>query len=297
MDTKLPSSLYKFCDLETAIKILDSGSLRWSSPNCFNDPYEMDNSTPFDITHDALIDALVKTAASMIFAKEEPKGTTPVINAVKRWRDEERFTSPEEAQEVLKGLAAQITEPHKEVLEKIGQDWLRFASGIRICSFSETLESNHAWRTFGDNHTGVALRFAVGDGTQHKKPMKMQYKTERPSISAMKDHVAAILYNTRVQPQDRFLELFLTKAPDYKNDKEWRSFTRAKVEDGNTSTFNDIPFETQELTGLYFGLNTPESSKRDLSKLFKNISTKGKCFQAEVSAQSYELTFNPADLT
>ena len=296
MENKLPSALYKFCTLETAIKILDGGCLRWSAPQCFHDPFELTRQTTLGFTHEQLVEAVVKMSVAMIFGKDDPKGNTPIINALKRWRDEKRFTSQEEAQEVLTGLATQMATPHKDVTDKIAADWTSFASTIRICCFSEKIDNIQSWRHFADNHQGVALRFSCGEGTGLTKPYKVAYKNEKPSVSAVKDHIAAILYNTRVEPQDNFLQKFILKSNDYKLDNEWRCFSKAEDKispDGAADQMwsDDKNFETQELTGLYFGLNTTDNSKAELKKLLANRSPKAKCFQAEISDKGYELEF------
>ncbi|PCH58638.1 MAG: hypothetical protein COC19_08335, partial [SAR86 cluster bacterium] len=175
MNYKQPTSLVKFADAATAKKILTDSRLRWKSPILFDDPFELSHETELSFDSNTLLVSCVKATLGLIFSRDDPKGMSPLVKAVRRWRAEDRFDSEEEAQEILTELLnSMVTQRVPKILEVL-QDWKVYASNLRILCLSSDHENPDLWYKFANKHQGVAIRLATGDDTSLAEPMQVSY--------------------------------------------------------------------------------------------------------------------------
>ncbi|MEJ2418813.1 MAG: DUF2971 domain-containing protein [Exilibacterium sp.] len=292
-----PETLIKYCIGTTAEKILTTQSLRWSAPHLFSDPFELNHESGLNFDPHILLQASIKMAAAMIFAKDAPQGQTPLMAAIRRWRDEERFASPEEAEEVLKELLSQVVDQRQIAIDKIMTDWRRFTRNLRICCFSAKPDNLTAWSQYGDNHRGVAMRFRCGEFTALPNPKPVNYKAIRPEITTLKEQIAVIINNTSFHAQAYFYEKFTTKSPIFNAAQEWRCFREREHEQGlknhvpDNLWFDDVKFERREITAVYFGIYTDTAVKRKIYDLVKEKYNQAKIFQTKAVTGKYQIEF------
>ncbi|BFM14613.1 hypothetical protein R50073_07960 [Maricurvus nonylphenolicus] len=296
MAAHTPETLVKYCTADTAQKILSSQTLRWSAPHQYSDPFELTHETQLNFDPHVLLQAAIKMASAMIFGKDAPRGGTPLMAAIRRWRDEERFASPEEAEDVLRELLSQVVDQRQAILDQVMTDWRKFARTLRICSFSAKPDNLSAWQNFSDNHRGVAIRFQSGEFTALPKPRKVEYSTVRPEITTLKEQMSAVMNSERVVPQEHFFEKFTCKPATSAGEQEWRCFQQIKEDLNATSGgdqvwHNDIKFERSEITAVYFGAFTPIKIKREIFDLVKEKYSQAKIFQAKAVSGKYEIEF------
>lgn len=297
MSTHAPETLVKYCTAETAQQILSSQTLRWSAPHEFSDPFELNHQTQLNFDPHMMLQAAIKTASALIFGKDAPRGNTPMMAAIRRWREEERFGSPEEAEEVLTELLSQVVNQRQIGLDQMMMDWRKFTRTLRICCFSMKADNLSAWQNFADHHRGIALRFQCGEFTALPKPSKVEYSNVRPEITTLKEQLAGIINHERIQPQNAFYEKFTIKPNICADEQEWRCFTQ-QTEDlsSNNSTnsqigYSDIKFERSEITAIYLGAFTDAKMKRAIYDLIKEQYGQAKLFQAKAVSGKYEIEF------
>ncbi|NIB41960.1 DUF2971 domain-containing protein [Pseudomaricurvus alkylphenolicus] len=296
MASQTPDTLVKFCNAETGKQILASRRLRWSSPALFSDPFELDHRSQLGFDGKRLLQAAVRAASAMIFAPDEPSGNTPLINAVRRWRAEERFSSPEEAYDVLGELLGQVADGRQEVIDGMMEDWRRFTRTLRICCFTARPDNPVAWQHFAAQHQGIALRFHCGEGTALEKPRRVNYRAPRPEISNLRDELSVILGASSYRAQDHFLEKFIAKPAYRAPESEWRCLQHIKEEAGSynrldSQWYDDIRFDASDLHSIYFGALTPIEAKRELEQLARENFGPVKLFQAKTTPGKYEIEF------
>ena len=287
-----PSSLIKFCNAATAETILSSKTLRWSAPYLFGDPFELDQETSFEFDKPELLENTIKLCSAMIFAREQPKGETPLITAIRRWRDEERFSSPEEAESVLKELLSQMLDQRFELLNKMLSAWRQYNKTIRICSFSAKPEIIPCWQRFADNHRGIAIRFESNEYVSTKNPVPIEYEQERPELTTLRNQISGLLYNTPDTSKDKFQLMLQRKPIANKSEQEWRCFRQSPkqdITDDPNDWFDDIKFERSEVSAVYFGLQTSEEVKARILSIIKQDFSAAKLFQSHLGKNKYEI--------
>ncbi|WP_049723665.1 DUF2971 domain-containing protein [Gilvimarinus polysaccharolyticus] len=289
-------TLAKYCPAPMALAIIETQTLRWSAPALFADPFELNHRTTLAFDPHSLLDSVIRAACGMIFARDVPRGTSPLSTVIRRWRDEERFGSPEEAEEALHELMARMVDQRQNAIDEMLSDWRQYTRALRICSFSTRADNLLAWQHYADCHRGAVLKFACGEHTSLPHPKPVSYNPIRPEISSLKDQLNAVLHNEPLHPQDNFESKFLSKPPTAKGEKEWRCFTEASEEDGLRDNdeqhwFIDKPFAQDELKAVYLGAFMPITDKKALLDAVKKHNPDTKVFQALAVAGKYEVEF------
>jgi len=291
-----PDTLAKFCSAATAEKILSAQRLRWSAPHLLFDPFELTHQTQLNFDPLTLLEGAIRTATGMIFSREDPKSRSALATVIRRWRDEERFASPEEAEEVLKELMARMVDQRQISIEETMADWRRFTRELRTCCFSAKPDNLPSWQRYADNHQGVALRFQCGEFTALPEPKPVEYSPNRPEITTFKEQINAILHHEDVNAQDRFLQKFLVKPPMAGDEHEWRCFYHAKDqassrENDDALWYDDRPFEKSGLSSVYLGAFMPNSDKQRITSLVQDQYPNANIFQAQPIPGKYEIEF------
>lgn len=296
MANHIPDSLVKYCDSATAVKILSKQALRWSAPHLFHDPLQLNYDSPLAFTQAELLTATVRRAVTLIFGADNPVGNTPMLQAIRRWRSEERFDDPDEAQQVLRGLLEQMVISRQEQIDLLQDHWRNYALRLRLCCFVSKPDNLQAWQAYGHNHRGVALRFRTSEGSSLVNPKKVVYQDQRPEITTLKEQLEAILKGQKELAKHEFASKFLYQPKAFSGLQEWRCMRMlsdkqapASGTDGNHHT--DVRFHGTELAAIYFGMSTPEAEKLKLTQLARAINPKIKTFSGQLNKHSYQLEF------
>jgi hypothetical protein len=270
----LSETLIKYVSTETAEKILNTCSLRWSSPELFNEPWAVKYEPKLDFDHKIINDAMLKFAVSMIFSRDMPKGNTnhPLYKAIRRWRSEDRFKDEMEAFDALKELLAPTPETLAEKLKKIVSNWKRLIEHSRVICLSETSKDPLSWQLYGDNHKGLALRFSTQGVLANSKPI--DYTAVRTSLTSVKEQVDDLVGIQRADVIDTFEDRLLSRPKSAASEKEWRNIRLFEEDDldcgeDKEDWFIDLNFEPKELRAVYFGFKMPENKRIALTELLK----------------------------
>jgi len=272
--------------------MLDTKTMRWSSPACFKDPMLPNHNTVLPFTRDAMLKSAIRLSSAMIFGPDSPKGDSPLINAIKRWREDGRFGSPEEAENVLGELLTRLIDQRFENLEGLIQQWQIYIRKLRIACFYTKPDNLLAWQYSAQQHEGVVFSFNIGPQLMVSTPKPVEYSVTSVEITTLKEQIAAILHNAKETTPDRFEKMLLIKPQQYKFAQEWRCFretNKPQTSDAPATWFDDIPFKENDLFSVCFGIATSEQDKSDLKKLLKTQFPSAKCYQAEIAKGKYEL--------
>lgn len=289
-----PESLHKYCDVETALDILNSRKLKWESPSSSGNPFELTEGEPLDFSIDDLRKAALKRATNLLFTPEDPPGATPLMFAIRRWRAEERFESPEEAESVLGDLLSPNINQREEWLEGIMSAWRNFCQQLRISSMFSEHNSLSTWASHGDNFTGVALRLAVGADTSMPKPIQVQYADRRPRVVRLEQEIDFLLNGKEYFPEKHFLENFVVKPKLYTAEKEWRCFSKSRHSD-TVQPYDKRSFKSDDLEAVYLGPKIEETAANNIMAIMEQWPTDVKIYRGQLSHQEYELQFTRLD--
>lgn len=295
MTNATPDQLYKFATASAGLTILQTQALRWSSPNTFQSPYEMNNSCSMPFTGEELLARTIKIATSLIFNPEQPKGNTALLNAINRWRDSERFHSHEEAQTVLKDLLGKMIDQKEEQLKAAISKWQAFTTAIRVCCFCADYNNPMAWDLYGEHHQGIVIGIVPNSENGLLSAHPINYSNKRPQLSNIKEQLGSLIYNTPANINQRFSKNLLQKPDFLKNDQEWRVLS---PRDSSFRSLPDIPYSDEKalppgsIKSVYFGINTPRATEDACIKAVNALSPRPKIYKATLESDHFILRYN-----
>lgn len=286
---------------DAAQSALESSSLRWSAADRLGDPFELNSRSELGFDASSLLTSTIKLASSMIFAPEEPKGDSPLINAINRWREEERFASAEEAHNVLRELLSKMVDYRASQLASSMNQWQDFVRNTRFCCFCASGHNIAAWQKFAQNHTGIALKFDTGEYSPFQNLKPVVYQAERPEFTTLREQLGAILHNRKDNVVERFSDHHFVKAQVFKNEEEWRCSKKAATpvqidDDQIENWFDDVAFKPNDLAGVFIGLNTNEDVRNNIIAKIKSDYANTPVYQAIKSKSGFNIDFEKIKL-
>lgn len=300
MSTQRPETLVKYCSNDTGLTILHGQSLRWRSPEWFGDPFELSSQRPLNFEVSQLLESTVKLASSMIFAPDNPVGDSPMINAIRRWRDEGRFDTPGEAHSILRELLCKMVDYRVSQLHNMLTKWQHYVRNVRILSLTDKVDNVVAWERFAEQHTGMALRLRTSGALCDVRPVV--YQTERPQLTSIREQLGAILHNRDDRAAERFGEHYFIRGKHHQQEREWRCLRMSQQEipvsdDQCDQWFEDLPLPAEELSAVIIGLRTPEEVKKELSVLLPQRYPKTQLLQVKMAKTGFQLELEKAQIT
>lgn len=293
-----PETLVKYTNADSAKKIIEQRSLRWSSPELFGDPWELKSCPHLGFDEMEVNKAMLNMATSMIFTRDLPMGDPhhPLYKAIRRWRLEDRFNTEEEAFEALSELLASTPEYLEERLRNITHAWSDLVIHARVICLSETHQNILSWERYGANHHGVALRFISDDEGTLANPQPVIYSAIRPQITSLREQVDDLVGLKKAEGNDAFMQKLLSKSKLDASEKEWRCIKVFDEDELDCSEdvedwYSDEEFEVNELRSVYFGFDIDPNDRDEIIALVRKSYGGVPLFQGRQVDGAYELNF------
>jgi hypothetical protein len=155
--------------------------------------------------------------------------------------------------------------PNKRFVSDFIESGLSIREQIRVkvgvTCFSKHVDEILLWSHYADMHKGFCLEFDTGVPIMEGQQKTELYEVKYPkSNSYRRIDILDILHKPDV------LEVLLTtKSYQWYYEKEWRIFRN----DGGGKPY---PFNSEALTGVYFGYKMPQEDKDVIASVLKNTS-------------------------
>lgn len=251
--------------VSTANSVLINRTLRWSSPVCFNDPFDVPRELSFGISAEELMQATVIRFKHLI--NQPPEDTSQLLPQVRLIIEAvKRADSPE----LTKQLLAEIEEvgmlqcPSEDSMEQLRVMWRTWLLDYRILCFTESPSHAAMWYHYADAYRGVVLEFRCDDELDSPwlAARPVTYPSIKPAIYSAEGWAKFIFLQPEAAMNAIFQEATYTKSTDWSYENEWRlaSFKR----DGEIGNFSDYSFNPKELQGIYFGPMISPSDRNQL---------------------------------
>ncbi|WP_019531182.1 hypothetical protein [Dasania marina] len=286
------AALYKYCDIGTALKILNSQSLRWSSPHLYNDPYELNHLSDTDFTAQQLLQGLCQEALAVLFGESETTGNNKLVSTIKRWQHDSRFLSADEAEPVLKQLLLPMAQQHQLEVHDYLKQWRQFAQNCRICCFSHSPDNAKSWQRYADNHQGIVLQFDSQEPSLNPCH-DVNYGEQPIAATSLRQQVDIAFGRSNAPAIEQLHQLLLHKPLFDHDEQEIRCFdSETTLADSDDQLwYKAKPFQPRYLTELYLGINIDSSDKKHLQKLVVKAYPQCRIYQSELISNSYNLHF------
>ncbi len=257
--------LFKYVTSDTGRKIIDTRTLRWSTPPMLNDLFDMQFAFQVRLERQAALDAF-RTLTNV--SREEFNQDREIGDGIDAFMDE------------IKGLIAQASET---ILGQFIND--------KILCLSEVPDSIVMWSHYAQNHSGMVLRFTDDTpGNPLVKAQRVRYVDQMPSLfnhEALSDMLGG---HKGLDARRIMDEVIYTKSSHWAYEREWRVSAGRGRSDG---PYEDVPFNAKELDGVIFGVRTAEAERRALAALLKARYPHVELLQAKPRSDAFALTIEP----
>jgi hypothetical protein len=275
--------LYKYLDLSVGLKVLQTGRIRFSPPQTFNDPFELKPNIAGFAPSDEL-DSNIERPPEIL---ESEYQRLPLF--MKTSQPYERYVEltkkmlwPEsDAQTGTQILAPYLRKALEDRLEEI----------VGILCLTESHENLTMWAHYGDKHQGMVIGFdtthpyfqsSVGNaGTPcHLKPVV--YHGSRPKLTW-----------SGLASED----IFLAKGEDWECEKEWRMFAqldKAEIEQTEAGPIHLFSYPPESVTKVIIGCRAKPEAVDKVKTAMASIPNLSRAvlFKATADSTNYCLNFD-----
>lgn len=245
--------LFKYATAPTAIRVLASQSVRYSSPILFNDPFDVPRHFDLGFTFNEFREEVVKCFENYLAGNGSP-GSPNARLALDQMRKRLKDRS---AEAMLNDLRLFLALFAQREFEKTASDfqaaWDDRVPGMRMCCFSDTAMSPVMWAHYSDNHRGAVLQFESSDERDSVSLMAqpVRYQQGRPSLPPAATWARALLGETEIDWDAYLHEYFYVKAAEWNYEREYRVSTH--MNEAESGLFSDYVFHPLDLRGVVLG--------------------------------------------
>lgn len=251
-----PKKLYRYSpDRHWTEETIRKRELYLSSPNDFNDPFDCQIRCHFSgnpaeagrITKDIL-------AGSKKMRSKPPKKRLQTFSPAVKAAKEGILFRPDQLEARLRGRM----------------------SNDGITCFCEDPLSILMWSYYAEKHTGICLEFDTELGSWIGAARQVQYAEEYPELRFVGQDWLRI-----------FSRLILTKAQEWKHEKEWRFFSEEPPYN------RKLAFPPNALTGVIFGARMQPDRKAELARKISAMPFAPSLSELIISKEEFELVQRP----
>lgn len=281
---------YKYMSAETAVKVLEASTVRYSSPLLFNDPFDVQCGLDLQVQTVGLHELLLHRLHALVRADREPAfvdADAPGALAVRYGRSmaPTHGFPMERAREVL-APAFDLVGAHLERLRSDYQRhvWTEVLPNLRVFSVSEDRDNLLMWAHYADEHRGVVLEFRVS--AEIDNPLCIATKVAYPQTPpALFDDEEFLGYWFGTGTWDRgrisLGRYAATKGSAWQHEREWRVWYPVEPRQG--PLYEDCAICPNELVAVYLGCRI---SGPDQARILRTLNDRHRGVQAFVAQKA-----------
>lgn len=277
--------LYKYLKLSDGLKVLQTGLIRFSPPQTFNDPFELKPNISGFAPSDELTDSSIKNSHQVL--ESEYRGLPSFIKTALPYDHYIELTKKMLWPETAAQTGTQMLAPY---VRKTLEDRLEEIAGL-LC-LTESHENLTMWAHYGDKHQGMVIGF---DATHP------YFQNSSGSAGAPCHLKPVIYYGSRPKLTWSGLkseDIFLAKGEDWKYEREWRMFAQldkaSSIKQTEAGPVHLFPYPHESVTKVIMGCRaTPETVDQVKTAMAStpNLS-RAELFKATADSAKYCLNYD-----
>jgi hypothetical protein len=290
------TSFFKYTTASTALKILESAKVRYSSPLLFNDPFEIQSGLHFDFDINSLPERLIDRIEALVTACEDPKfldfnDFSRSIVYMRAQRSQFGFPK-EKLAELVTPLLRTLSLSVKEAQQGYQNHWWTvFLPRLRVFSVTETNDNLLMWSHYARDHTGVVFEFRVMPDVVNPLCVAgpVRYVRSPPSFFSQQELIDSTLGIEKLNSTKLYYEYAYAKSDVWAYEREWRVWDLSPTVDEPHHT--DYELNQNEIAAIYLGCKIkPED--RDVIEQFRSEShPTAQLYQARKSTTDFSIDF------
>lgn len=288
-------SFFKYTTPDTAIKILDSKTVKYSSPLFFNDPFDVQSGLHLNFDLNFLPGHTLDRIFELITSDKAPSldATEPLCKLILLARKKyghEGFDRERWRQRLLPTLIT-VAESIAQWQVEYQQKWTDLLPKMRVFCVTEDRDNLLMWAHYAKEHTGVVFEFVSlpDEDNPLSVARKVKYVREPPSFLTRGEWIDDILGLQRFNLDDFSRRYALIKSSQWRYEKEWRVWYPNHGPSTEPHTF--MPINPHELKALYIGCQAGQPFLEKVVPLARLAFPQLRLFQARKSNARFCLEY------
>jgi hypothetical protein len=291
-------SFFKYTTASTAIKILESAKVRYSSPLLFNDPFEIQSGLHFDFDIDSLPERLIDRMEALVTAPEEPQfldfnDFSKSVIYMRAQRSQFGFPKHELAQLIAPVL--QTLSLSAKIAQQGYQNywWTVFLPRLRVFSVTETNDNLLMWSHYAKDHTGVVFEFRVMPEVDNPLCVAgpIRYVRHPPSFFTQQEWIDSNLGIKELNPTRLYYEYAYAKSEIWAYEREWRVWDLSPNVD--EPHYKDYDLRQNEIAAIYLGCRIKSEDREVIEQLRSKLYPNAQMYQSRRSTEEFSISFAP----
>ena len=211
--------------VETALRVISSRSMRWSSPLKFNDPFDHQIGFSYDFNGEQFGQKLLEEMEQIVFGgKTEFKQPTLLSNLAMKLGSIKDRLPKEKIINAFTTTTNKMADNLDDHLRKINNSIIEVLTHSRVLCVSECHDNVVMWSHYGDKHQGVVLQLQCIDEIDNTllAARKVEYSLELPRFPPLESYLQHLTGEEPMDFAQLSWELAFTKHKDWSYEKEWR---------------------------------------------------------------------------
>jgi hypothetical protein len=271
---------YKYMPANSASKVLQTSTLKWSRPSSFNDPFDVGFNLHLEYRKVDFAQRAARQIIELISERPPPLELARLLSA--------RPDIPREATASIFGEAAtQIIDHIEESVAGMHSALAERLSRYRILCLTSTKDNILMWSHYASNHTGVVLEFSCDAANDSPWSVARQvvYQSVMPSLATETELIGLLVGSYELPSEKLINQMIYTKAIDWAYEQEWR------IHLPNDGLGEFVRFSPNELAGVYFGCRVDPEDRFAISRAAKLLNPVARLFNGKKSEPHFALEF------
>ena len=286
---------FKYASLETATRVIESKSFRWSSPIKFNDPFDHQAGFVLDSNPDEFANLLTASIERVVFSD----GVPPVMPV----------SQLATANVMLRSIRHRL--PREQFLQKIHQDSVETAAGLynggigelsaavqkqlchsRVLCLSELHDNVVMWSHYADQHRGVVFQLGCIDEIDNSllAAQKVTYTNTGPAFASAAEYAKHLTGEEVFDYAPLCWKIAFTKHSDWSYEREWRVHVALLQEPpgGGYTMYAENP---RVFEAVYLGCRMQDTEVEAIVELIRRHLPATKILRGEKPSAGFTLLF------
>lgn len=280
---------FKYMSPEAAISSLGSGTMRWSSPNLFNDPFDFPVSMDFTFSGEEIANAHLDELVKMAYGPDEPVGD---LN--NQFFQNRKLKNRPPAEE----FRAFMAEANAETIQRFEEGQIgrraflaEFRNQFAVFCVSTKRDDLLMWAHYAKDHTGCVIQFRCLP--EQDRPLceakEINYVNNYPLIGSLEEYVKHLTGQSEIDYGNLFEIFAFTKSQHWAYENEWRCVSRLY---NHESGFDYKPFIPEEFEAIYIGHRASKEHRESILNALREKYNNTRVFSSSVNIQDYSMVFH-----
>lgn len=279
--------LYKYLSISSADAVLSNASLKWSTPEALNDPFDIQVAPSFSLDGTAVAARTIELIVSR-FESQRPLGNVLglIFEAVKL---NGHVLSKDFLKNNFNGLFEEAISTLQNGIPEFSKPLMADLLKSKVLCLSHRPNIPLMWSHYAESHRGVVLGFEPSENndTALKLAKPVIYSSVPPDFYTVED-LALILAGEQLPSVQEVIDrIVYFKPDDWKYEEEWRVVDPYGRE--RNASFEISPFYPSDLRSVVFGLKADPENVKKWRQMANKINSSVEFFTCSKSGLGIEL--------